>query len=1038
MHKFAFFLLGLILFAGLTACGGSDDDDNRIAACSDQIDNDNDGLTDFPNDPGCDSASDNNETDPDALPACADGLDNDNDGDIDFPFDPGCDSASDVDETNPATTPACSDSLDNDNDGKTDFPNDPGCTSSADNDETDPANAPACSDGNDNDGDTLTDFPADPGCQSASDDDETDVPPPATPACSDGLDNDGDGLIDHPADPGCSSADDNNETDPVAANSRTRYAMANACWAIKANGNGNYLVRNSGGYAATAASKANAEPFYLKPSALGNYLLYNRNRELISSNGSALSNVASADATDNAEWTVLGVGDSTEYPAAPQYNVEPTADEVASYMSFVDPNLEFSEFTVNSGVSGSQLAIASGGALTTVAAGSDPDNSSFTFEAVSGCSEYPEAQSNFSGTPFKGTLPDGRVLGHADVHVHISSSEFLGGGQWGHAYHKFGIEHALGDCDAAHGPTGHLDLIGGLFTQDTDGHATDGYPTFTEWPSRGHLTHEAIYWKWLERAWAAGLRVVVNDLVDNETLCELQRNASGDPLRDCNSMNNAGRQAGTMYGMMDYIDAQYGGRGDGFFQIVHDPAAAREVIADGKIAVVLGIEISNLFNCKLTYGPLRMQPPETEDGSGGIENAYGCTTQEGLPNSILTQMERLHGLGVRQIISIHEFDNAMGGNGIFDGSILNLGNRENSGGIPSGDLAALTNLLTPDLSPELVQEFVTNLPTTETPTGEFWTTYDCPVEGGTNGFSGYLWGSAGGSTQTINISPFCIPSGQGGRAGGIIPCYPTDVRQCNARWMTPAGEYTYNKLMEMGFIIDFDHMAVGMKTQLLEMTEAQDIPYPIVSTHGSFGGITVNQAERILRNGGYLYPSNGSSRGFRSDMTETYGLYLVANAGNPEPPLFGFGYGTDTNGLSAQSGPRGSFDPDDAVIYPYTLFKGELFDSLPEFTNVEGVSFDQPRSVDVGGMVRRTWHEDIDGNAHYGMLSGFIEEIRQEGSSDNLRHLFNSAEAYLRTWEQTQASSAAIQANGAPNVPGAPVRRPAPVGAGFDVDLHYR
>jgi Tol biopolymer transport system component len=64
-------------------------------------------------------------------PACSDGVDNDGDGQIDFPADPGCTSASDNNETNPA----CNDGIDNDGDGRTDFPADPGCTSASDNDE---------------------------------------------------------------------------------------------------------------------------------------------------------------------------------------------------------------------------------------------------------------------------------------------------------------------------------------------------------------------------------------------------------------------------------------------------------------------------------------------------------------------------------------------------------------------------------------------------------------------------------------------------------------------------------------------------------------------------------------------------------------------------------------------------------------------------------------------------------------------------------------------------------------------------------------
>ena len=878
---------------------------------------------------------------------------------------------------------------------------------------------------------------------SSSDDDDTNPGPGPgeAAACSDGIDNDGDGQTDFPNDSGCVDANDNDETNQAAAGARTRYAMNNQCWAIKSGGNGLFVARGDNGFAATAASIAEAEPFFMKPTALGKYLFYNTSRQVLTANGASIAEVASASATDAAEWTVLGVGDTTTYPPTPAYNVEPTPEQVQEWMSFVDPESTHTQFTIAATLSGNRLAIDGDGNLVNLASNANAANESFSFEPTTGCVAYPEGQSNFTGTPFKGTQPDGTVLGHADVHVHISATEFLGGAEHGRPYHKFGIEHALNDCDAVHGPTGQLDLVGGIFTQDPDGHATDGYPTFTEWPARGMLTHEAIYWKWQERAWAAGLRIIVNDLVDNETLCELQRNASGDPTRECTSMNNAGRQAGTLYGMMDYIAAQYGGPGKGFFRIVHDPDAARDVIEDGKIAVVLGIEISNLFDCKLTYNPLRMTSPEDETGAGpaGMDNSYFCTIEEGQPNSILTQMQRIHDWGVRQVISIHEFDNALGGNGIFDGAVLNLGNRENSGGIPSGDLASITSLLTPELSPEQVQAVLTNLPTTETPTGEFWTTYDCPEEDNTPGFSGYLWGNAGGSTQTITTAPLCAPTGQGGRAGGTTPCYPSDVRQCNARWMTPAGLYTYGKMMEMGFIFDFDHMAVAMKTQALELAEAQDITYPIVSTHGTFGGITNDQAERVIRGGGYLYPSNGSSRGFRNDLDETLGIWQQATSDLPaeQRPLFGFGYGTDTNGLSAQTGPRGDFEPEDAVVYPYTLFDGDLFDSLPAFDSVSGVSFSQPNSTDPEGTVARTWHEDIDGNAHYGMLSGFVQEIRLEGNSEQIKHLYNSAEAYLQTWERTVASSNTIKSGGL-KLPASAVLRPAPVGSAFDSDAHYK
>jgi hypothetical protein len=83
------------------------DDGNNVArvqvtippapACNDGADNDGDGLTDFPADPGCAGLRRLNEA-----PVCNDGADNDGDGRIDFPLDPGCSSPADLTEKNSA------------------------------------------------------------------------------------------------------------------------------------------------------------------------------------------------------------------------------------------------------------------------------------------------------------------------------------------------------------------------------------------------------------------------------------------------------------------------------------------------------------------------------------------------------------------------------------------------------------------------------------------------------------------------------------------------------------------------------------------------------------------------------------------------------------------------------------------------------------------------------------------------------------------------------------------------------------------------
>ncbi len=793
---------------------------------------------------------------------------------------------------------------------------------------------------------------------------------------------------------------------------RTRYEFANRCVVIQSADNDKFVAANHGRYGATASNFDEADAFYFKPTSLGDYLLYNRSGQLVSiDNGVGMN--ALAEATDRNIFTLRVVGDNTAYVKPPVKDREPTQAEISAYRNFKDPLIKGELFTLDAAATNQRLGVDESGQL---GQGASAQQFRLHNAKPESCAVFPEANNNAEGETFKGTTPDGRVLGMADVHVHLTSTNFLGNAQYGDPFHRFGVTHALGDCKETHGPNGVLDVVGGLLGNDFDGHATDGWPTFTDWPSRDSLTHEAIYWKWVERAWMSGLRIMVNDLVENETLCEIQRNATKDPTRDCNEMNSAARQVGTLYALQDYIDAQYGGREAGWFRIVLTPAEAREVIAEGKLAVVIGIEISNVLDCKLIYNPLRTQEPFQETGTGINENRYTCDQ-----NVVRNQLDRLLNLGVRQIITIHEFDNAFGGNGIFDGLVLNAGNRENSGGIPSQDINKLTQLLSNPMgiSP------LGYLQSAETPTGEFWTTYDCPQLDETPGFTGYLWGSTGG-TQMTSLYTTGLPDqlcpflGQGGRPGGITPCYP-NKRQCNARWMTPMGLFAYQLLMEKGLIFDIDHLELEMKTQALELAEAQPIAYPFVSTHGTFGGTSRDQTLRILRNGGFLYPSLSNGPRLIRDMAELKAIWRTL----PEPrPLFGFGFGTDTNGLSAQASPRGNVAADKAVRYPYDLFVGTVFDQLTDFSGKKAVRFFQPEERDAAGN-GRTWSLDEDGSAHYGMMSGLVQEMRLEGTPQDMQDLFNSAERFIQTWELTLKASAAInQAGGAATPDG--ILRPAP------------
>jgi hypothetical protein len=126
----------IALSLSVAACGGnSNNDDFPDSECSDGVDNDGDGLIDFPDDLGCVGATDDTENSP-TSPKCDDGRDNDGDGKADYPSDPGCFApAGDAEEDDCPDgqfCPQCGNGQDDDMNGAVDYPEDQGCESAAD------------------------------------------------------------------------------------------------------------------------------------------------------------------------------------------------------------------------------------------------------------------------------------------------------------------------------------------------------------------------------------------------------------------------------------------------------------------------------------------------------------------------------------------------------------------------------------------------------------------------------------------------------------------------------------------------------------------------------------------------------------------------------------------------------------------------------------------------------------------------------------------------------------------------------------------
>jgi hypothetical protein len=693
-----------------------------------------------------------------------------------------------------------------------------------------------------------------------------------------------------------------------------RYAAANSCFALQSDSTGNMVAADGGnGYAANAAESRVAEAFFFKPSALGEYLFYAADSRLLSASGGAV--VGTRDVTEDAVW-------------------------------IVDMNRPNGGFSIVSSTTGDALVVGSGGQLSlgNPVGGNDAFRFALTEQP---CTPFPEMPLGIVGETFKGLGVDKPVIGFADVHSHFGMSHEMsadgsvgpavGGVLYGQPFNPLGVSHALHDCEEFHGPDGIKD--GNNILEETPGatHDTVGWPTFIDWPAIRMKTHQASYYRWIERAYMAGMRLVVTYGTSIQGLCEVGKVYSGRPEENCEDHYQGLAQNDYMQELQDYIDAQHGGPGEGWFRLVTSPQQAREVINDGKLAVILGLEGSQMFDCGVTILP------------GGNEQR-NCT-----PESFDALLEDAWARGVRQVVPIHNIDSALSGGTILDGGASSL------------------NLI----------NFID--------TGAFYKTVDCPDGGNGESYfkdGGGFPGLAPGFGNDP-LSQLVIDNLQ-----GLLPVYPSDRRQCNSRPLTSMGEYAMTRFAEEGLVVSIDHAPLLVKRTLLDLMKTLNPPYPIISGHGYQAGVRNQDVADLLQAGGYSYPYKKDGASWFEGLRKTKEQYDIAAAKDDSQMLpFAYGLGYDGNGFGGYNPPRPNAEQ--LVNYPFQLFSGQGWG--PQFAN-SGI---QPVTVEQlsipGG---RSWDTEQDGTAHYGLIADFIEEIRLEGGEEAITAFYNSAEVYLQLWEK--------------------------------------
>ncbi len=511
------------------------------------------------------------------------------------------------------------------------------------------------------------------------------------------------------------------------------------------------------------------------------------------------------------------------------------------------------------------------------------------FQRLSGSPRVP------LGGDYWDAAPTAPLWGFADTHAHLMAHLAFGGKAfWGEPYSpehpgEEGMQYALASCEPIHG---------GLININPEfGHvASGGWPDFIVWPRFTTLVHQQAYIDWIYRAYQGGLRLITCLAVNNELLA-----FKTTPTLPHDDKTAIEVQVTAMKAMAAHVEAQCGGPGKGWLEIVYTPEQARKVIAENRLAIVLGVEVDSLGNWRSVAD---LDKASQRD----LHKARELIAQE---------LDWLYELGIRQITPIHLSNNAFGGTAIY----LRL-------------LEAITIFLT----------------------GERWAVEDAWETG-----VRYRLDSDGDDLLD-NAERVAVVSGPPLRAmhrqtlldripgaRDLLEAFDAPKSQgghANTRGLNQYGVVLLEELMKRGMIIDVDHMSEKSTDQTLAMMEQRQ--YPVICSHTWFrdllfsgqvefdartqqeygtsdvhkvaheAGKREDQIERIGRLGGLVAPiiNQGDLAGLRRCMPE-----LVEKITNPcagsstswaQAYLYasammggrGVAIGTDINGAAGMPGPR--------------------------------------------------------------------------------------------------------------------------------------
>jgi microsomal dipeptidase-like Zn-dependent dipeptidase len=466
-----------------------------------------------------------------------------------------------------------------------------------------------------------------------------------------------------------------------------------------------------------------------------------------------------------------------------------------------------------------------------------------------------------------------------------------------------------------------------------------------------------MWWEWVKRAHDGGLRVMVALTVNSELLAEI---LNGSPPYDDRSV--AERQiAETIRMVNNHRD---------FMEVATSSADVMRIVAEGKLAVVLGMEVDRI-------------------GNWGAQSSPG-------DSEVRDEIRHLHDLGIRYAFPVHLVDNAFGGSAVYS-PLFSFANKRANGyhslvqhsadpdvtynageieGIPiTHGLGNMSVTLLRGL-----MDAIGDLPTTCT---DFSSFPPC---------IGQVW-CCGSYRETTAL---LAPSPEIEAYKDILPGH------VNVKGLAPAGAVAIDEMMKLGMFIDLDHMSQRTQEQVIQMAEAAGAVtggpgYPLMFGHGGLREPGSSErlppralVERVKALGGMF--GAGTADATPDQFIQTFqGLRTVMDAGS-------VAIGTDINGF--EKSPRRS---EDCQIGAGAGASQQFYQ---RFLSESGLT---TRST----LGNRTWDYVLDcGVSHYGLMPEFLFDVGtfHGDAGEAVRDdLMKSVGGFIKTWQRIESASARLQ-----------------------------